>query len=145
MKAALATEVRAGDQTVSLDKKNLDINTIHNFLTNSYWAKGITKEKVKKCIDNSICFGMYDSGKLIGFARVVTDFCRFAYLMDVFIIDSYRKQGLSVKLLKEIFSHPDLKKVSRWMLATTQLRVVDSYRSHQHVIEPPCVPPLGRL
>ena len=66
---------------ISTDKDKLDISFIHKFLTNTYWAKGRTMEEVKTTIENSYCFGIYSNGKQIGFARVVTDYVVFAYIM----------------------------------------------------------------
>ena len=63
---------------ISTDKSKLDIESIHDYLCNqSYWAKGRSLENVRKSIDNSICFGLYDSeNKILGFARVVTEIGR---------------------------------------------------------------------
>ena len=76
--------------SISIDKSKLDIDVIHDYLSNrSYWAKGRTLETVRRSIDNSLCFGVYDpQDKLVGFARVVTDLSVFALLMDVFILSS---------------------------------------------------------
>lgn len=107
------------EYTISTDKTKLNIHTIHDFLSNqSYWAKGRSLENVKKSIDNSMCFGLYNnSGQLLGFARVVTDNVAFAYLMDVFILEAYRGKGLGEKLVRHILEHPQLQ-VKFWLLGT---------------------------
>ncbi len=108
------------DYVITTDKSKLDVNAVHDFLANrSYWAKGRSYETVHRSIENSLCFGMYDkSGKLIGFARVVTDQSVFAYIMDLFILESFRGMGLSLKLMEHIMQHPDLQGIHRIMLAT---------------------------
>jgi N-acetylglutamate synthase-like GNAT family acetyltransferase len=103
---------------ISTDKEKLDPSVIHTFLTNSYWATGISLERVKKRIENAVCFGVYVEGKQIGFARVITDFDSFAYLADVFILEEFRGLGLSKSLMKTILNHPDLQGLRRWILAT---------------------------
>ncbi|MBE0570055.1 MAG: GNAT family N-acetyltransferase [Ignavibacteriaceae bacterium] len=103
---------------ISDDKTKLDIVLIHNFLTTSYWAVGRKIEEVKKSIEHSICFGVYEDGKQIGFARIVTDYTVIAYLMDVFILEEYRGKGFSKLLLKRIFEDERFKRVKKWMLAT---------------------------
>ena len=103
---------------ISDDKSKLEINFVHSFLTNSYWGKGRTFEDVKETIENSDCFGIYDSDKQIGFARVVSDHVIFAYLFDVFIIEEYRGRGLSKTLLNAVFESSKYKKVRKWYLAT---------------------------
>lgn len=109
------------DFTISTNKNLLDIEIIHDYLSNrSYWAKGRSIETVKRSIENSLCFGVYhSSGKLIGFARILTDYAVFAYLMDVFILEEYRNHGLAKELMKSIMNHPDLQGLQRFMLATS--------------------------
>lgn len=103
----------------SRDKERLDAAMIHDFLINeSYWAQTRTFEQTKTAIENSICFGVYDGEKQIGFARVVSDKATFAYVGDVFIIEEYRGCGLSKRLMQEIVSHPELQGLRRWLLAT---------------------------
>lgn len=103
---------------ISTDKSKLDISLIHNFLSNSYWAKERTMEQVKKSIDNTICFGLYLNNKQIGFARVLTDQVVFAYLMDVFIVEMYRGNGYSKILMHEILNYQDFSEIGKWFLAT---------------------------
>ncbi len=104
---------------ISTDKSRLNISLIHEFLDKkSYWAKGRSLAIVKKSIENSLCFGVYMNDKQIGFARVVTDYAVFAWLMDVFIVEEYRKQGLGKLLMKTIMEYQDLQDVHRWGLGT---------------------------
>lgn len=93
---------------------------IQEFLANeSYWAQGIPRSILEKCIENSLCFGVYDQeGKQVGFARVVTDYATYAYIADVFILEAQRGLGLSKWLMECIMSHPDLQGLRRWNLAT---------------------------
>ncbi len=108
---------------ISTDKAKLDIDTIHSYLCNeSYWAKNIPLQTVQKSIDGSFCFGVFVTEnsitKQIGFARVITDCATFAYLADVFIIETYRGKGLSKWLMKTIMECADLQGMRRWLLAT---------------------------
>jgi len=106
--------------SISSDRNRLDLEIIHGFLTESYWAKGIPKEVVEKSIENSICFGAFDQdGNQVGFARAVTDKATFAYLADVFVLDSHRGQGISKLIMDTYEGHPDLQGLRRQMLATS--------------------------
>lgn len=107
-----------GDYEISTDPARIDAALVHEFLTNSYWAKGIPAETVKKSIENSIAFGVYHGQQQVGFARVISDFATFTYLADVFIVSDYRGRGLSRWLMECIVSHPDLQRLRRWILAT---------------------------
>jgi GNAT superfamily N-acetyltransferase len=104
--------------TISTNKSLLDPSVIHGFLTNSYWAKGIPYENVEKRLKNALCFGVYDGENQIGFARVISDYESFAYLADVFILETHRGQGLAKRLMQTVFAHPDLQNLRRIMLAT---------------------------
>ncbi|BDS14777.1 GNAT family N-acetyltransferase [Aureispira anguillae] len=106
------------DISISTNKERLDVSMIHTFLKQSYWAKGRTIETVEASIKNSFCFGVYHENQQIGFARVVSDCAIFAYIMDVFILESYRGQGLGLSLVNAILQDPQLNKVKKWMLGT---------------------------
>ncbi|WKN44678.1 GNAT family N-acetyltransferase [Tunicatimonas pelagia] len=105
---------------VSTDRNKLDIDMIHAYLSSqAYWSKGRSRSVVEKSIANSLCFGVYHpSGKQVGFARVVTDYAVFAWLMDVFIVEDYRGRGLSKQMLRSIMNHADLQNLQRWGLLT---------------------------
>ena len=103
---------------ISTEKEKLDIDLIHLFLTRTYWAEGISKEIISRSIEGSLCFGVYENDKQVGFARMITDKATFAYLADVFIIEDYRGRGLSKWLMEVIMSHPDLQGLRRMILAT---------------------------
>jgi GNAT superfamily N-acetyltransferase len=111
-------EIHRDDYFITTDKAKLDIAFLHNFLSNSYWAKGRTVETLKITIENSVCFGVFHKDKQIGFARVVTDHAIFAYLADVFINEGYRGRGLSKWLMETIMNYPELSGVKKWMLGT---------------------------
>ena len=108
-----------GEFTVSTDKRRLDREAIHRFLSaDSYWAREIPREVVDRSIENSLCFGLYDGSRQVGFARVVTDFATFAYVGDVFVLESHRGRGLSKWLMEIVMTHPELQGLRRWSLAT---------------------------
>ena len=105
--------------TISTDKSKLQVAMIHQFLTNSYWAKGRTIEQVQTTIDNCLCFGVYIDDEQIGFGRIATDYAVFAYLMDIFILPEYQGEGYSKQLMKEIVNATELKDCRTWMLKTS--------------------------
>jgi GNAT superfamily N-acetyltransferase len=110
---------RRGDFLISTDPALLDVAAIHDYLSNrSYWAEGRSLETVQRSIRNSLCFGLYESGRQVGFARVVTDQTTFAWLCDVFILEPWRGRGLSKWLMDCIVRHPGLQGLRRVVLAT---------------------------
>src|ERR1700730_19136738 len=109
---------RRGDFTISTDMSRRYIYVIHKFLDASYWAAGRSVDTIRRSIENSIPFGVYKGDQQVGFGRVITDYATFAWIADVFIIDSFRGQGLGTWLMEVIIAHPDLQGFRRWVLAT---------------------------
>jgi N-acetylglutamate synthase-like GNAT family acetyltransferase len=106
------------DIQISSDKNRLDIDYIHRFLRQSYWAAGIPKDLVEMSIENAYCFGVYKNSNQVGFARAVTDFTTFAYLADVFIDPEEQGKGYGKRLVYEILNDERLKNIRRWHLIT---------------------------
>jgi GNAT superfamily N-acetyltransferase len=129
---------RKGKYSISTDPKKLDINAIHRFLsrTGLYWAEGIPKATVVKAIANSLCFGLFDGRSQIGFARVITDRATFAYLCDVYVLESHRRQGLGKWLIETVMAHPDLQGLRRFQLVTRDAHSLYSRHGFAKPAEP---------
>jgi GNAT superfamily N-acetyltransferase len=78
----------------------LDVQQVHTWLaTDAYWALGRPEDVMVRAIHNSLCFGVYaPDGRLVGFARAVTDLATFAWLCDVYIEPASRGRGLGTWL-----------------------------------------------
>ncbi len=112
-------KVAQGIFRISTEKEDLQIDVIHRYLTEeAYWTTGRTLEMTKKSIKHSLCFGVFQHDKQIGFARVVTDYTIFAYLCDVFVLEEYQGQGLGKWLTETILDVLDEEGVAWTMLAT---------------------------
>jgi ribosomal protein S18 acetylase RimI-like enzyme len=104
--------------TVSTDPDRLDAGAIHAFLSTSYWAEGIPRELLEKALRSSLCFGLYEGGRQIGLARVITDGATYAYLCDVYVLPETRGRGLGTWLMECVMAHPDLQGLRRFSLVT---------------------------
>ena len=107
------------DFLLSDDRAKIDLDMVHTMLDLMPWSKGISREKVARSIDQSLCLGVYKGGDQVGFGRAITDRATFAYLDDLFIVEGWRGVGLSKWLLSCFLEHPELQGLRRWMLATT--------------------------
>ena len=103
---------------ITTDVASMDLDAIHAYLTRSYWSEGISKELVSKAMAGSLCFGLFDAGRQVGFARVVTDRATYAYLCDVYVLEDYQGRGLGTWMMRELMTHPDLQGLRRWGLVT---------------------------
>ena len=103
---------------ISFDPDRFDVEATHAFLSQSYWAAGIPLAVLRKAIANSLCVAAFDGEAQVGFARVVTDRATFAYLADVYVLESHRGRGLSRRLVAALLEHPELQGLRRLMLVT---------------------------
>jgi N-acetylglutamate synthase-like GNAT family acetyltransferase len=112
-------ELSRGAVVVSTDPDKLNLDVIHGYLIRSYWAKGIPRETLARAVKNSLCFGAYDTaGQQVGFARAITDFATFAYIADVFVLESHRGRGIGKLIMECMRQHPQLQRLRRWSLST---------------------------
>ena len=110
---------RRGDYLISTDKAKLDLDMIHDYLSRqSYWAQGRSFDTVRHSVENSLCFGVFQGDQQVGLARVVTDYATFAWLCDVFILESHGGKGLGKRLIQSVVEHPQLKELKLFILAT---------------------------
>ena len=107
-----------GDYCIDTDPDRLDLDVISGFLATSYWAAGVPRENIERACAHSLCFGLYRGAAQVGFARVVTDRARFAWLADVFVLDSERGRGLGKWLIECVTQHPEIERVDSWLLGT---------------------------
>ena len=117
-----------GDFLVTTAPARLDLDTIHDFLSGSYWGKGIPREVMERSIRHSICFGAFAGERQVGFARVISDHATFAYVCDVFVLDSHRGRGVGKRIMACITSHPELQNLRLWTLFTRDAHGL--YRQH---------------
>jgi len=109
-----------------------DLDLIHRFLSEeSPWAKGIPKQLVRESIENSLNFGLFESQGQVAYARVVTDYTTFAYVLDVFVLQEHRGKGYSRRLMEAILDHPRLQGLRRMLLVSSNAR--DLYAKHGFV------------
>lgn len=104
--------------SISTDPALLDFGVIHGFLNKCYWSAGISYGQVQRQCRHSLCFSLYKDEVQIGFARVNSDYTRFAYISDLFIVPGFQGQGLGKRLMKAVLNHPELRDVIVWTLAT---------------------------
>ena len=79
-----------------------------------WWTKGRLLADVQAMLDGSdLVFTVLDrsSDRLVGFARVLTDFKYLAMILDVIVAEDFRQAGLGAMLLDAVVNHPRLKHV----------------------------------
>lgn len=130
--------VRRDGYTISSNPSKLDLKYVLKFLTTeAYWSQGIDPTLIIEALENSLVLGLFDdSGKQVGFARVVTDYALFAYLRDVFVDEGHRGRGLGVWITETALAHPHLQKLPSWMLTTEDAHGVYEKAGFHALIHP---------
>jgi GNAT superfamily N-acetyltransferase len=100
---------------------------IQGFLSRSYWANTRTIEKIEQSIENSLCFGVYEGNRQVGFARVVTDYATMYWLCDVFIDEEYRGKGLGKKLVSHITEFEPIKNLTATLATKDAHELYEQY------------------
>ena len=73
----------------------------------------------------------------VGFARVVTDFATFAWLCDLFVVESHRGHGLGKWLVECIVDHPELRDLHIFLLATRDAHELYRHYGRFEALPPP--------
>jgi GNAT superfamily N-acetyltransferase len=107
-----------GNYRVSFDKAELDVAAIHAFLADSYWATDMPLAVLERSIAGSACIGLYRGDEQVGFARAVTDYATFAYLMDVYVLAAHRGQGLAKWMVEVLLGALGTEGFRKILLAT---------------------------
>ena len=86
----------------------MSMKDIARLLKMTYWADKRSMETIERSVSNSSCYGVYadDQEKLIGFARVISDYATAFYLCDVIVAPAYQHRGLGTALLSYIEALP---------------------------------------
>lgn len=98
----------------------MDFKKVTEMLSNTYWSPKIGVDEVKRGAANSaLVIGAFtQDGKQVGYARVISDKTRFAYIADVYVDENFRKKGIGQQMMQYILSHDELKDVYQWLLIT---------------------------
>jgi GNAT superfamily N-acetyltransferase len=125
-----------GEYELSTDASRIDWVRVHGWLSSSYWTPGISLKRVQTAgLNSALLVGAYNKLGQVGFARVISDKARFAYLCDVWVEESHRGKGLGRAMVKMALEHPELSQVS-WLLATKDAHGVYARLGFQPLKEP---------
>ena len=107
---------------------NMDFHRVREMLSDSYWVPGISLDETIKGAENSaLVVGAFINGQQIGYARVISDKTRFAYILDVYVTEEYRRQGIGKSMIQHILTYNELKDVYQWLLITQDAHGVYSH------------------
>lgn len=100
------------------DPARFDRALMHSVLADSYWAQGLTRERMDRAVDHSLCVATFHGEAQVGFARAVSDRAHFAWIADVFVLPEHGGRGLARAMVSHLHDHPELAGVRRFLLVT---------------------------
>ncbi|KAK1832431.1 acyl-CoA N-acyltransferase [Podospora conica] len=110
-----------------------------------WWAKPLSPAQLTICLDNSLCFGLYDTTtttdwNMIGFARVITDYVTFAYLTDVYVLEEFQGKGLGRWMMRcvdeTLEGWPDLRRCVLFTKGAANVRLYEEVMGMRDVNAP---------
>jgi GNAT superfamily N-acetyltransferase len=111
-------EFARGEFLITTDRPRIDADAALDLLQNTFWAQDLTREVLARAMGNSVCFGVLDGTRLVGFGRVISDLATYAYWTDVVISPTHRGRRLGHWLSECMISHPQLQGLRRVALLT---------------------------
>jgi ribosomal protein S18 acetylase RimI-like enzyme len=102
----------------SKDVSEMDFEFVYQSILSTYWAKGLSRERMKRAMQHSINIAGFQGSRQISYARIITDYATYAYLCDVFVSEETRGQGISKKMMEFLMRLPELHGIKRFALIT---------------------------
>jgi GNAT superfamily N-acetyltransferase len=136
---ARLVERHHGAILISTDPALVDVDAVHAYISGeSYWARGRPLAVQRSAIEHShLVIGAYEAdGTQVGFARMVTDLATFAWLADVYVLESARGSGLGHVMVRTIVEHPDVVDIRRQLLATRDAHGLYARFGYAPITEP---------
>lgn len=106
MRTTLSGGYELDDNPVRIDRE-----AVHAYLGGeSYWAAGRPREVMDELIATAArVVGLYTpGGRLVGFARVVSDGHTVSYLADVYVLEEARGRGFGLELVRAAVDEPPI-------------------------------------
>lgn len=100
---------------IQIDSLTRDqIDDLHSLYQQEWWTRGRSLDDLLCMLGNTpliVAFADDETGRLLAFARVLTDFVYKGLILDVIVAADQRGTGLGRKLMEAVINHPHLKAV----------------------------------
>jgi len=125
------------NSTVVVREGPMDFEKVTAMLSEAFWSRGIGIDEVRQgAAHSALVVGAFLGGEQVGYARVISDKTRFAYISDVYVDSRYRKQGIGQMMIRTILNHDELKDVYQWLLISTDAQGVYEKCGFTHTARP---------
>jgi ribosomal protein S18 acetylase RimI-like enzyme len=101
------------------DRKDIDPAQLLRLYGQAPWATARLAEDLPAMLANTdLVVSVWDGSRLVGFARVLTDYVYRASIWDVIVDQDYQGQDIGTQIMQRILHHPELKRVALFWLCT---------------------------
>ena len=121
---------------ISADPAELDLDVVHDFVSQSYWAAGIPRSTLERALAHSICYSGFVGDRQVAFARAVTDQATFAFIADVFVVEAERGRGYGREIVQALLADPRLHGLRRLHLVTRDMHALYAQLGFVPLTEP---------
>jgi GNAT superfamily N-acetyltransferase len=105
------------------DARMIDFHQLQALQQATSWARGRSLLDLQRAVTASdLVLTAWSGDRLVGCARVLSDFIFRAVLCDVIVDPAYRGQGIGRLLVERVVDHPRLARVQKFTLLTTSAR-----------------------
>lgn len=98
------------------------IKQLHHLLQQMWWSRERSLDEVLTMLKTSMSFGLIENETqdLVGYARVLTDEIKYAFIFDVMVVEKYRGNGFGKRIVDAVIGHPRLKNIKRFELTCAE-------------------------
>ena len=116
------------DLTIQAEVPPSRIQELTDLMRTAWWMSDRTPAEVSRLLEHSdMVTTVTLADRLVGFARVLTDYTHLALVLDVIVDESQRGSGLGAALLDAVVNHPKLATV-RSLELVCQPELIPFYR-----------------
>lgn len=114
---------------ISTDPEKIAPERVKELLLQSYWAKDRSLEAVRKSLEHSLLYGVFEekTQQMVAFARVITDYATTWYLCDVIVDEPHRRRGIGKMLIAHITSDPRISDIGGMLLTLDAHGLYEKY------------------
>ncbi len=117
--------------------EHTDFETVHGWLTTTYWSPGVSRETVERAAHySSMVVNAFEGDQQVGYCRIVSDRTTFAWVCDVYVEEGFRGKGLARTMVSTAVNDPEHQGLRRWLLATRDAHGVYEQIGFEPLVEP---------
>ncbi|HJQ19355.1 MAG TPA: GNAT family N-acetyltransferase [Gemmatimonadaceae bacterium] len=109
---------------LTTDRGRIPVDQALALLHTTFWAGDMLRDTLERAMENAVCVAVLADGRLVAFARAITDLATYAYVCDVVVHPDHGNRGLAQWMMRALLTHPQLQGFRRFALITTTAKAL---------------------